>query len=55
LATNAIHYSALDVLRRSTSVLGGIGFRLSEVKGLVMDRLSRSHLLSNVNGTLFLS
>jgi SulP family sulfate permease len=33
----------------------GVGFHLSEVKGPVMDRLKRSHLLHDLSGKVFLS
>ena len=33
----------------------GVGLHLSEVKGPVMDRLKRSHLIQDLNGKIFLS
>ena len=56
-AVNEVDYSALESLeainRRLTDL--GIGLHLSEVKGPVMDRLERSHLLGTLNGRIFLS
>ena len=56
-AVNAVDYSALESLEavneRLTSM--GVGFHLSEVKGPVMDRLKRGHLLEKLNGRVFLS
>ncbi|MFY0691925.1 MAG: sulfate permease [Paracoccaceae bacterium] len=56
-AVNEVDYSALESLdainRRLTEM--GVGLHLSEVKGPVMDRLSRSHFLTNLNGQVFLS
>lgn len=56
-AVNEVDYSALESLeainRRLTDM--GVGLHLSEVKGPVMDRLKRSHLLDELNGEIFLS
>jgi SulP family sulfate permease len=56
-AVNDVDYSALESLeainRRLTDM--GIGLHLSEVKGPVMDRLKKSHLLETLNGRVFLS
>jgi len=56
-AINEIDFSALESLevinRRLTEM--EIGLHLSEVKGPVMDRLRKSHLLQDLNGRIFLS
>ncbi|TRW99337.1 sulfate permease [Paracoccus sp. M683] len=56
-AMNEIDFSALESLEAINQRLRamGIGFHLSEVKGPVMDRLKRSHLLTQLNGQVFLS
>lgn len=56
-AVNAVDYSALESLEAINQRLGdmGVGLHLSEVKGPVMDRLKRSHFLSDLNGRVFLS
>ena len=56
-AVNAIDFSALESLEAINSRLKemGIGFHLSEIKGPVMDRLSRSHFLHELNGQVFLA
>ncbi len=56
-AVNEIDFSALESLEAINHRLRdmGIGFHLSEVKGPVMDRLKRSHLLDELNGKVFLS
>lgn len=56
-AVNAVDYSALESLETINSRLTdmGVGLHLSEVKGPVMDRLKRSHLLEELNGRVFLS
>ncbi|WP_224826473.1 SulP family inorganic anion transporter [Cognatishimia sp. MH4019] len=56
-AVNEVDYSALESLEainlRLTDM--GIGLHLSEIKGPVMDRLKRSHLIRDLNGQIFLS
>lgn len=56
-AVNEVDMSALETLeelnRRLTDM--GIALHLSEVKGPVMDRLKRSHLLNDLSGQVFLS
>ncbi|PYG31144.1 SulP family inorganic anion transporter [Pelagimonas varians] len=56
-AVNEVDMSALETLeelnRRLTDM--GIALHLSEVKGPVMDRLKRSHLLTDLSGQVFLS
>ncbi len=56
-AVNEIDFSALESLesinRRLTDL--GIGLHLSEVKGPVMDRLRKSHLLQDLNGRIYQS
>ncbi|RMF40480.1 MAG: SulP family inorganic anion transporter, partial [Alphaproteobacteria bacterium] len=56
-AVNEIDFSALETLEELNRRLrdAGIGFHFSEVKGPVMDRLKRSHLLEELNGRIFLS
>ena len=56
-AINAIDASALESLEAINHRLadGGIKLHLSEVKGPVMDRLRRSHLLGDLTGQIFLS
>ncbi len=56
-AVNAVDYSALESLEAVNERLGDMNVRLhlSEVKGPVMDRLSRSHLIQDLNGQIFLS
>ena len=56
-AVNAVDYSALESLEAINARLRdmGIGFHLSEVKGPVMDRLQKSHLIDDLNGDVFLS
>ena len=56
-AVNEVDYSALESLEEINSRLKDMGVRLhlSEVKGPVMDRLRRSHLLDVLNGEVFLS
>ena len=56
-AVNEVDYSALESLEAINLRLGemGIGFHLSEVKGPVMDRLSISHLIRDLNGQVFMS
>ncbi|MCA8933474.1 MAG: STAS domain-containing protein, partial [Rhodospirillaceae bacterium] len=56
-AVNEIDFSALEILEALNSRLreAGIGFHLSEVKGPVMDRLKRTHILDELNGEVFLS
>ena len=56
-AVNAVDYSALESLEAINHRLRdmGVGLHLSEVKGPVMDRLKRAHLLGDMNGRLFLS
>ncbi|MET4129810.1 sulfate permease [Roseovarius sp. MBR-6] len=56
-AVNEIDFSALESLEAINDRLRGIGItlHLSEVKGPVMDRLKRSHLLDDLTGRVFLS
>jgi sulfate permease, SulP family len=56
-AVNAVDASGLESLEAINHRLGdaGVGLHLSEVKGPVMDRLQRSHLLDELNGRVFLS
>lgn len=56
-AVNEVDYSALESLEAINARLKdmGVGLHLSEVKGPVMDRLQRSHLLHDLNGDVFLS
>lgn len=56
-AINAIDASALESLEAINHRLADAGIRLhlSEVKGPVMDRLARSHLLADLTGQVFLS
>ena len=56
-AVNAIDASALESLEAINARLGdaGVTFHLSEVKGPVMDRLKRGHLLDALTGQVFLS
>jgi SulP family sulfate permease len=56
-AVNEVDLSALESLEAINSRLKDVGIRLhlSEVKGPVMDRLKRSHLLQELSGEVFLS
>ncbi|MGB7432820.1 MAG: sulfate permease [Ahrensia sp.] len=56
-AVNEVDYSALESLEAINARLGDmhVGLHLSEVKGPVMDRLQRSHFISDLNGRVFLS
>ena len=56
-AVNAVDYSALESLGAINQRLRdmGVGLHLSEVKGPVMDRLRKTHLLDELNGRVFLS
>ena len=56
-AVNGIDASALESLEAINHRLdtAGITFHLSEVKGPVMDRLKRSHLLDELTGKVYLS
>ncbi len=56
-AVNVIDASGLDSLEAINHRLAdtGIALHLSEVKGPVMDRLKRSHLLDDLSGKVFLS
>ncbi len=56
-AVNVIDASALEALESLNRRLKdqGIGLHLSEVKGPVMDRLKRSHFLTELNGNIYLS
>ncbi|MFV0383061.1 SulP family inorganic anion transporter [Paracoccus sp. (in: a-proteobacteria)] len=56
-AVNAIDLSALETLEALNERLEdmGVTLHLSEVKGPVMDRLRRSHLLQHLTGRVFLS
>jgi SulP family sulfate permease len=56
-AVNTIDASALESLEAINHRLkdGGITFHMSEVKGLVMDRLKRSHFLEELTGKIHLT
>ncbi|MCU0948985.1 MAG: sulfate permease [Porphyrobacter sp.] len=56
-AVNDVDASGLESLEAINHRLGdaGVGLHLSEVKGPVMDRLARSHLIDQLNGRVFLS
>ena len=56
-AVNEVDFSALESLEAINRRLAEmeVGLHLSEVKGPVMDRLKRSHLLRDLNGEVFLS
>lgn len=56
-SVNEVDYSALESLEAINQRLRdmGVGLHLSEVKGPVMDRLKRSHLIDQLNGRVFLS
>ncbi len=56
-AVNDIDLSALESLQAINSKLHemGVTLNLSEVKGPVMDRLARGHLLADLSGKVFLS
>lgn len=56
-AVNGIDLSALESLEAINDRLNaaGVKLHLSEVKGPVMDRLKRSHLLEHLSGEVFLS
>ncbi len=56
-AVNVIDSSALETLEALNARLrdGGVRLHLSEVKGPVMDRLSRSHFLDGLGGQVFLT
>ena len=56
-AVNEVDLSALESLEAINTRLKDVGIRLhlSEVKGPVMDRLKRSHLLEELTGEVFLS
>ncbi len=56
-AVNDIDASALESLEALNQRLdaAGVRFHLSEVKGPVMDKLKRSHLLDQMTGKVFLS
>ena len=56
-AVNEVDYSALESLEAINLRLKdmGVGLHFSEVKGPVMDRLQRSHLIHDLNGEVFLS
>ncbi len=56
-AVNEVDFSALESLEAINHRLKdmNIGLHLSEVKGPVMDRLKRSHLIDALNGAVFLS
>ena len=56
-AVNVIDLSALESLEAINERLkaAGVKLHLSEVKGPVMDRLKRSHLLDHLTGQVFLS
>ena len=56
-AVNEVDFSALESLEAINLRLidMGVGLHLSEVKGPVMDRLKKSHLIGDINGKVFLS
>ncbi|WP_193743473.1 sulfate permease [Tateyamaria sp. ANG-S1] len=56
-AINEVDYSALESFEAINHRLKDmdVGLHLSEVKGPVMDRLKRSHFISELNGRVFLS
>ncbi|WP_085868778.1 SulP family inorganic anion transporter [Pseudoruegeria aquimaris] len=56
-AVNEVDFSALESLEAINARLRdmGVGLHFSEVKGPVMDRLKRSHLIEALNGRVFLS
>ncbi|MDU9005565.1 SulP family inorganic anion transporter [Sedimentitalea todarodis] len=56
-AVNDVDFSALESLEAINQRLTdmGVGLHLSEVKGPVMDRLKRAHLVNDLNGKVFLS
>lgn len=56
-AVNEIDMSALESLEAINAALKdmGIALHLSELKGPVMDRLARAHLLADLTGEVFLS
>lgn len=56
-AVNEVDFSALESLEAINLRLIDMGVRLhlSEVKGPVMDRLKKSHLIGDINGKVFLS
>ena len=56
-AVNEVDFSALESLEAINERLKSlnVGFHLSEVKGPVMDRLSRSRLIDEMNGKIFMS
>jgi SulP family sulfate permease len=56
-AVNAIDASTLESLEAIDARLkdAGIKFHLSEVKGPVMDKLARTHLLQHLSGRVFLT
>ena len=56
-AVNDVDFSALESLEAINERLKSlnVGFHLSEVKGPVMDRLSRSRLIDEMNGKIFMS
>ena len=56
-AVNDVDFSALESLEAINTRLKdmGIGLHISEVKGPVMDRLRRSHLIDDLAGEVFLS
>ena len=56
-AVNEVDYSALESLEAINARLTdmGVGLHLSEVKGPVMDRLKKSHLIADLNGEVYLS
>jgi len=56
-AVNTVDSSALESLEAINHRLkdGGVTFHLSEVKGPVMDRLKRSHVLEELTGKIHLT
>ena len=56
-AVNVIDMSALESLEAINERLKstGVKFHLSEIKGPVMDRLSKTHLIADLSGQVFLS
>ncbi|MGC6392216.1 MAG: SulP family inorganic anion transporter [Alphaproteobacteria bacterium] len=56
-AVNDVDYSAMESLEAINTRLRdmNVGFHFSEVKGPVMDRLKKSHLVEELNGLIYLS
>ena len=56
-AVNDVDFSALESLEALSARLSDMGIRLhlSEVKGPVMDKLTRSHFITHMTGNIYLS